>query len=300
MRVGGGRQSQRGLTRALACAASIASVCSCAASPDADPVATTQPLPVSSGSPFSGNTLPVGYYLDLSGDQQSLVGHAIDNLDRQCMENQGFEYLPYPPPEPRFGLELGPRYGLLRQEEAQASGYESTYQQGESPAYSEAAEAVDAERATQPGFDEALYGNDGSSTGCHGASRLTVYGTAALSQMDGYEELFAIQSASVDELYASPEGLRAVADWSACMMSSGYDFARWWDARESAIGSSPSEVTAQAVIDANCRVQTRLEARLFEAETHIQERMLEQSPGLVERVENAMGALLERAKQVSE
>jgi len=299
MRIGGGRRSQPGLARALACAASVASVCSCAASPDSDPVTTTEPPSVSSDSPFDGNTLPVGYYLDLSGDQQSLVWQAIDNLDRQCMEDKGFEYLPYPPPEPRFGLELGPRYGLLRQEEAQSSGYDSTYQQGESPAYSAAVAAVDAQRAAEPGFDEALYGNDSSSTGCHGASRLTVYGTAALSQMDGYEELFAIQSASVDELYASPDGLQAVADWSACMMSSGYDFARWWDARESVIGSSPSEVTAQAVTDANCRVQTQLEARLFEAETRIQERMLEQSPGLVERIENAMGALLERAKQLS-
>lgn len=300
MRLGGGRRFQRGSTRAVACAVSVASLCSCAGSRDSDRVSSTEPPSVSSDYPFDGKTLPVGYYLDLSGDQQSLVWNAVDNLDRECMEDKGFEYLPYPPPEPRFGLGLGPRYGLLRQEEAQESGYDSTYQRGESPAYSAAVAAVDARRASVPGFDEALYGNGGSSTGCHGASRLTVYGTAALSQMDGYEELFAIQAASVDELYASPEGLQAVADWSACMKSSGYDFARWWEARESAIGSSPSEVTTQAVTDANCRVQTRLEARLFEAETYIQERMLEQSPGLVERVENAMRALLERAKQLSE
>lgn len=281
-----------------------ASVIGCSPSDDSGGTA-----PVVSGSgvrhPFNGEALPLEAVLVLSADARGGLDAAVGALTESYMRERGLAYVPYPlKPEWSF-LSPSLRYGSLSVDDAAESGYATTYP----PTFREfdrAVEAVDRQRlAINPGYNEVMYG-DGSidNVGCYAEAQIQIYGTpGGLFNMDEYRAVIDIQALSSSRLYSDPLAEAAVRDWSGCMQRAGYRFTTWQDARSKYPRPSDdltpsSDEAAQAVADANCRSEAKLESRLFELEDEIMQSLIDENAAAVTALTNAVAEASAHAETV--
>lgn len=159
-----------------------------------------------------------------------------ENLIRDCMQAQGFEYVPVDPAAREAEL-VGSR-GLTDEEFNDQFGYgittlfEQRLQQSESGPNQELYAALgDAEKAA---YDRALYGEDKTATFAVGLdtgdfSRLGGCTKEAANEVFGGAAFVADLTAKLDELdeqiLADARVFEAIEKWSACMGDAGYDLA---------------------------------------------------------------------------
>lgn len=262
---------------------------------DAAPALTARPL--------DGQSLPLEPLIALDEDSQKVLHEAVDALNARCMSETGYEFIAYPARPFRSILAPNERYGYVSPERARVDGYLSSFPQADPPTFLAAVEAVDEKRLQfGPDYDKALYGDGALAEGCDQQSRKRIYGVAGgVFEMAGSAELIQLQSDSNDELYVSDAGSAAVGEWSSCMSEAGYSFAQWWAAREAF--ANTDEVSrphlAQAMTDAACRRQVRLEERLFDAEAKIMERLTNESSDLVESVQEQIDNAVAAASDIT-
>jgi hypothetical protein len=173
-------------------------------------------------------------------DQIGLEGDAIlarqakaENLIRDCMKAQGFDYIPVDPVAQRAQLVGQP--GMTEEEFNKQFGYGITtlYEQKETEdATGPNKEIRDAlGPADQAAYDRALYGDDPSATfavaldtgdfsrlgGCVKQAAEKVFGG-----VDVIESLQSKLDELDDRILADPRMVKAVAAWSACMGKGGF------------------------------------------------------------------------------
>jgi hypothetical protein len=168
----------------------------------------------------------------------------VEDLVRECMAAEGFDYVPMDPPE----MGAFPGEGLTGREFAERYGYGMSTMFEESMEPSEAFEDPNAEQLQamtdeqRRAWDEALYGTpseqppategeegevvfEGFGGGCQGESAEAVYG----GEQDVFGELF---SNYQEALEADPRWREAAETWRECMAAEGYDFSEPEDAFE--------------------------------------------------------------------
>jgi hypothetical protein len=226
------------------------------------------------------------------------------------MAELGFDYVPYPPSQPRSILSVAVRYGYLSPKNASVTGYATTYLPPEDTTYLEQVAAVDARRqAFGKSYEIALYGSadsglgdEGEASGCYPAAQETIYGAGGgIYNLPAYRALLELQSQSSDELYGSNAARDVIARWSDCMSDAGYSYNDWWEAREP-FGQSESASQAerrQAVTDAECRARVSLERTLFDLEAGIMERLMEQHPDLVRDYSTQLDESVDMARDLT-
>lgn len=213
-------------------------------------------------------------------DGDRLIWNVRHELTRRCMAEAGFEYLvnpmpqsPPPDPTPRFTLEL-----------AQTEGYRQLL-----AADGWVAPQVSPD-ADLPGYSQALDPDDDDDIGCVEQAYVEIfgdsYGSTALDMfraIDGGAIVFAVDS--------SPEVSKLLSEWSACMRSSGYEYANLGEVINQFIGpmagpleASPSSEEIQvAIADAECRDQIGYQRRYLEVyATHYDQWLFENEAQLRE------------------
>jgi hypothetical protein len=246
--------------------------------------------PVSSERLRSG--LPIEAVLLLSDVDQASVESSLRRDVDSCMKDRGFEYHTPITPVAESVFSTKSRYGSLKSLDVSSLGYRDPT----AIALANLMNSQDQQPMSQAEID-ALVGKpisiangqttpDGSD--CYSQARIKIYGNlAGMSGWPGYEAVVNLQIQSIDELYASQEGIAAMTDWSDCMTQAGYTFKNWWEAPASlGIDSSSSKGVTEserrlATRDAHCRDATHFEDRLLSAESKIQDRLLAENQALV-------------------
>lgn len=187
------------------------------------------------GSSDGGNAATLDEQVGLEGDAIAERQARAENLIRDCMKAQGFDYVPVDPAAQQAAL-VGSRK-LSEDEFHQQYGYGMTtlYEQrlqqaiaGPNARIRAALGPVD-----QVAYDRSLYGDDPTATfavaldtgdftrlgGCLRQATTKVFGGASqlqtlTSKLDALDESILADSRVVD----------AIKDWSACMNKAGYDF----------------------------------------------------------------------------
>jgi hypothetical protein len=149
-----------------------------------------------------------------------------ENLIRECMETQGFDYVPEPQPvgsnlsDEEFEKQYG--YGIT-------TLYDKTEGSPGDANQSPRDSLGDAERVA---YDRALYGDDPSATFVDAVdngdfTRLGGCTKQATEQVFGGTEVIQSLQTKLDELderiQEDPRMVKAVEDWSKCMQDAGYD-----------------------------------------------------------------------------
>lgn len=160
-----------------------------------------------------------------------------ENLIRDCMKEQGFEYVPTDPEAQRNEL-LGVQ-GMSEEDFERQYGYgittlyEQRRQQQEKPGPNAAFRAMLSE-ADQAAYDRALFGDDPDATLADAMdtgefSRLGGCTKQAADQIFGGSDVVRTLTQKLDELdeaiLADARMVEAIKAWSKCMRDAGYDLA---------------------------------------------------------------------------
>jgi hypothetical protein len=187
------------------------------------------------GGASSSDLPPVEEQLGLEQDGILQRQGKAENLIRDCMKTQGFDYVPVDPLAQRAAL-VG-QAGMTEEEFNQQFGYGITtlfdkeQAAGGNPNDAIRAALGDADRAA---YDQALYGDDTSATFAQALdsgdySRLGGCTKQAAEAVFGGVAVFQSLQEKLDELDASiledDRMLKAVAAWSECMRDAGFDLA---------------------------------------------------------------------------
>ena len=159
---------------------------------------------------------------------------AAENLIRDCMKNQGFEYVPQDPTAQEAALLGGQTMSKEDFEKQYGYGITTLYEQrtkmavaGPNKAYRDALSEPD-----RKAYDQALYGDDPTATFFDALdtgdfSRLGGCLKTATDQVFGGADVLENLSAKLDELdekiRADARMVKAVKDWTACMREAGFD-----------------------------------------------------------------------------
>jgi len=159
---------------------------------------------------------------------------AAENLIRDCMKTQGFDYVPQDPAAQEAAL-LGGQ-GLSKEDFEKQYGYGITtlYEQRREQAVAGPNKAIrdSLSEADRKAYDKALHGDDPTATFVDALdtgdySRLGGCIKTATDQVFGGAEVLESLSAKLDELdekmRADARMVTAVKDWSACMREKGFD-----------------------------------------------------------------------------
>lgn len=179
---------------------------------------------------------PLDEQVGFDGDARVERQARAENLVRDCMKGQGFDYIPVDPAAQRAGL-VGTG-GMTSEEFEQQYGYGLTtlYEQRLRQAGAGPNEAI--RRALSPAeqasYDRALYGDDPTQTfetalDTGDFSKLGGCVKQAAEKVFGGTELVANLTAKLDELdqriVADGRMVAAIGQWSQCMRAAGYDLA---------------------------------------------------------------------------
>jgi outer membrane murein-binding lipoprotein Lpp len=172
--------------------------------------------------------------IGIDDDGIRLKQTAAENLIRDCMKTQGFDYVPQDPAAQQAAL-VG-NQGMSKEDFEKQYGYGITtlYEQRHQLAVAGPNRALrdslsDADRKA---YDHALYGDDPTATFVDALdtgdySRLGGCVKTATEQVFGGADVLQSLSAKLDELdqkeRADARMVKAVKDWSACMREKGFD-----------------------------------------------------------------------------
>jgi hypothetical protein len=177
---------------------------------------------------------PLEEQLALDDEGIALRQVQAENLIRDCMKAQGFDYVPVDPAAQRAAL-VG-RSGMSKEDFEKEFGYGITtlYEQRREQAVAGPNEAIrdslgEAERTA---YDRALYGDDPTATFAEALdtgdfSRLGGCIKQATDRVFGGTEVLQTLQGKLDELderiLADPRMVKAVDKWSECMRAEGFD-----------------------------------------------------------------------------
>jgi len=169
-------------------------------------------------------------------DEEGVLQRQIqaENVVRDCMKAQGFDYVPVDPTQRRAQL-LGSA-GLSPEDFEKQFGYGITtlFEQNRR-LQAEQAAAAGISEADRPAYDRALYGERTDATlfealDAGDFSRLGGCSRDAAAQVFGGAEVIQSLQSKLDELdqrvASDPRMVTAVEAWSACMRAAGFDLAR--------------------------------------------------------------------------
>lgn len=158
----------------------------------------------------------------------------VENLVRDCMKAQGFDYVPVDPNAAQAAL-VGAQ-GMSKEDFEKQYGYGITtlYEQRRKQAVAGANKAIrdSLSEADRKAYDHALYGDDPTATFAEAVdsgdySRLGGCTKTATDQIFGGADVLQSLSSKLDELdqkmRADARMVKAVRDWSECMKAAGYD-----------------------------------------------------------------------------
>jgi hypothetical protein len=169
-------------------------------------------------------------------DEEGVLQRQIqaENIVRDCMKAQGFNYVPVDPTQRRAQL-LGSA-GLSPEDFERQFGYGiTTLVEQNRRLQAEQAAAAGVAEADRPAFDRALYGERTDATlfealDAGDFSRLGGCSREAAAQVFGGADVIQSLQAELEELeqrvVSDPRMVAALEDWSACMGEAGYDLAR--------------------------------------------------------------------------
>ena len=169
-------------------------------------------------------------------DEEGVLQRQIqaENVVRDCMKAQGFDYVPVDPTQRRAQL-LGSA-GLSPEDFEKQFGYGITtlFEQNRR-LQAEQAAAAGISEADRPAYDRALYGERTDATlfealDAGDFSRLGGCSREAAAQVFGGAEVIQSLQSELDELdqrvASDPRMVTALEAWSACMRAAGFDLAR--------------------------------------------------------------------------
>ena len=187
------------------------------------------------GGGGEGNLPTLDEQVGLQGDAIQERQARAENLIRDCMKDQGFDYVPVDPAAQQAAL-VGTR-GLSEDEFHAQYGYgiATLYEQRRQQAAAGPNQAIRSSLSTpeKAAYDRALYGDDPTATfavaldtGDFG--RLGGCLKQATEKVFGGPDLIQSLTAKLDDLdariLADARMVDAVGSWSACMRRVGYDF----------------------------------------------------------------------------
>ncbi|WP_162602618.1 hypothetical protein [Streptomyces spongiicola] len=203
--------------------------------------------------------LPVEAYAPTASETR-VVSVARDKLIDECMAKAGFEQWVPAPDLPALGGDTPTdwRYGVHDAAQAAQHGYHP-------------------DPARQQAYDEALAVGAVDRSGADDGV-LKACAATADAQVPPVQEASIVQEINTQSFKAaeeSPSVEEAFRQWSACMKSKGYVYARPMDANDDPRFAARDEVTdleiATAKADVACRDRYQVEKTWFEAEVQLQQ-----------------------------
>jgi hypothetical protein len=172
--------------------------------------------------------------IGIDDDGIRLKQTTAENLIRDCMKTQGFDYVPQDPAAQQAAL-VG-NQGMSKEDFEKQYGYGITtlYEQRRQQAVAGPNKAIrdSLGQADRKAYDKALHGDDPTATFVDALdtgdySRLGGCVKTATEQVFGGADVLQSLSAKLDELdqkeRADARMVKAVKDWSACMREKGFD-----------------------------------------------------------------------------
>lgn len=189
---------------------------------------------------------------------------SVENLVRDCMKAQGFDYVPVDPAAQEAALTGVP--GMSKDDFEKQFGYGITtlYEQRRKQAVAGPNKAIrdSLSEADRKAYDKALYGDDPTATFAEAVdtgdySRLGGCVKTATDHVFGGADVLSSLSSKLDELdqkiRADARMVKAVREWSDCMRDAGYpnlseqeDVDAVLKKKLEAVVGSPGEITAQS------------------------------------------------------
>jgi hypothetical protein len=240
-----------------------------------------------------------------AASDEELIWTVTQHLLQVCMSTRGFDYQAIPSEDVEGNRKMASKVDALDLSIAVSAGYHPDAirldgnVQMALDAYNTAGDANSTSAAAHNGFVEALEGPEGGA-GCLKEAYDRLYGDRR-----PLPELFAseVAPAVVDietEVAADSVEIAAVAAWSECMHSAGYDYRDPQEPRR-AYSSSP-QVTppeiATATQDSKCRGQVDLLHIHQQVEALKLQSWLDAHPGLLEQLESAREEDVSTAKSL--
>jgi hypothetical protein len=182
----------------------------------------------------SKNDQSLDEQIGIDDDGIRLKQTSAENLIRDCMKTQGFDYVPQDPAAQQAALVGGRSLSKEDFEKQYGYGITTLYEQRRQLAVAGPNKAIrdslsDADRKA---YDAALHGDDPTATFADALdsgdySRLGGCIKQATDQVFGGADVLSSLSAKLDELdqkmRADARMVKAVKDWSACMRTKGFD-----------------------------------------------------------------------------
>ncbi len=293
------------LSRSFSILVGVVALSACGGNSSESSPSSSLGVQLTADDPFDGRTLPLDSFLVLSSDSKKTLDAAVDELTSKCMEDRGYEYIPYPFSPPRQILDLRLRYGYIDAEEARKSGYQGVMSAAKDSEHERLVSDVDEyRREFGPAYEDALYGGGVSaSSACYPSSQEEIYGAVGgLFNLAEYQAMVELQTESADLLYASRDARAVIDRWSSCMAAAGYSFAEWWQAREtfSQVQEISDAERQQAGSDAQCRTRVRLEASLLDVEASIMTKLIEENSSIIDGYQKELSLRVARAQEIIE
>jgi len=251
---------------------------------------------------LDGQALPIESVLVANGGSDALHS-AVDVLTARCMTQHGLAYIAYPEDKFRSNpFDLNSRYGHLSIETASQFGYHNL-QAKDLRKFDELIADIDAKRALiSPNYNDILYGST-RADGCFPVAVAQVYGQpGGVSGIDGYQQLVDLQATGSQKASGERAVVDAMNSWSACMADIGYTYPTIYAAKgpfpssETDLAPPSNEERTQAIADARCRSESRIELILFAAESRIETSLMETNAELVSNFKQAMNDAVIKAQ----
>jgi hypothetical protein len=172
--------------------------------------------------------------IGIDDDGIRLKQTTAENLVRDCMKTQGFDYVPQDPVAQQAALVGGRNISKEDFEKQYGYGITTLFEQRRQLAVAGPNKAIrdSLSEADRKAYDHALHGDDPTATFADALdtgdySRLGGCIKTATDQVFGGADVLSSLSAKLDELdqkmRADARMVKAVKDWSACMRTKGFD-----------------------------------------------------------------------------
>ncbi len=254
---------------------------------------------------LDGQSLPIEAVLVVNSGAADALHSAVDALTARCMTQHGLTYVAYPEDRIRSNpFDLVTRYGHISIGSASEFGYHSP-QASVLQAFDKSIAEIDTRRERISSvYNDLLYGST-RADGCYSAAVKDIYGQSnGASGMGGYQQLVDLQATGSQKALGERAVVDAMKSWSTCMASVGYTYPTIYAAK----GPFPSSETdrtppsteerKQAVADARCRSESKVELILFATESRIETDLLDLNTELVTNFKKQMDDAVTRAQRL--
>lgn len=243
--------------------------------------------------------LPSSQLLGFDPAQQTLLREARDILIDGCMEDRGFDYIPYPEIDADL-ISMADLYGSISVEQASQFGYHNP--NARAVAKVEQEQELYEQRIAEEASDEYFAALNGDSDSCRSEAHLALYGSdSPPGESSAALRVLELAGETLTMVNSSPSFATAAEGWRSCMNESGYDVEVLSDSRMT-YEIDPSDTRppsdderSLALADANCRLESDLDSTVVELYSEEFTRLLENNVGLEEELNTAFETAETRA-----